>query len=127
MNIKKTKLNRFFCWAFLAIFRTLLVIACYLLEAIMTLSEFLLKCFALVGKPLGVKIKFLEDENPGFEEINFTEKYTKDDIDQLAQKISPDATIKDIEGELGLSYRQARKVKEAAKSPLQIQHYRWTA
>lgn len=129
MTKTKTKINRFLGWVLLTLFRTIILISGYFFEAMMYLCEFLLFLIHRVGKPLGIRVRFFDEgeEAEEKEQPTFEPKFTGEDIDAMVKQVHPQSTIKEIEGQLGVSYRQARKIKEAAKSPIAIQHYRWTA
>ncbi len=60
-------------------------------------------------------------ENDGVEAPEFERKFTDDELETMAEKVGAEpVTIKEIQDMLGLSYRQARKVKQVAESSLPI-------
>lgn len=138
MEQQKTNIKAFlfakimgFLWAtikFLALnlFRVFLVLTGYVFYAINGLSEWGIKITAFVGRHYQVNFNGVVLENiqsePDYDE-QFKEKFTKDDINELANMVNPDSTIKEIEGGLGVSYRQARKIKQMAKHSPSVNNF----
>lgn len=120
-----------FLWAFtkflaLNLFRAFLLIVGYAFHIVHVLSEWGIKITAFIGHHYGLRFKnvIIEDiiSQETYEaqqeesQAQFQQKFSRDDIQELAVDINPDATIKEIEHDLGVSYRQARKIKQAAKN-----------
>ena len=60
-------------------------------------------------------------ENDGVEAPEFEKKFSDDELESMAQKVGAEpVTIKEIQDMLGLSYRQARKVKQVAEATLPV-------
>lgn len=121
-----------FTWALikfvsLNLFRLSLVIIGYAFHIVHVLSEWGIKLTAFIGRSYGVTFNniVLHDivASDQIEDDQFQQKFTKDDISGLAGEVDPDATIKDIERDLGISYRQARKIKMAAKNSPTIRNF----
>lgn len=103
-------------------FRASLIILGYAFHLIGVLAEWGLLITAFVAQHVNVyfpDVIIKNDES----EPDFEQKFTQHQISELAESIKPDAKIKDIEDQLGISYRQARKIKQAAKAPLSIRNY----
>ena len=124
MTKTKTKVNRFLSWVGLTLLRLTILILGYTVEAAMYLFQFLLWMLFKIGKPLGITVKYFEEEEAE-EAPTFEKKFSQEDIESLAKSVTPKSTIKEIEDQLGISYRQARKVKEAGANPLAIRNYRF--
>jgi len=116
------KIKRFAKWLAILLLRTSIVLFAYLLFALIRVAETTLLATAWVGRYFDVRINTgIEEE----QEMDFSQKFTEDEIDKLAKTVKETETIQEIEARLKVSYRQARKIKEASKNPLSIRHYSW--
>jgi len=109
----------------LNLYRVLLIVTGYAFHMISVVAEFGLRIVNFVARDVGMNFNNLLKEPEGESNYNsdFDQKFTKTDIEQIAGSINPDAKIKEIEEHLGVSYRQARKIQQAAKNPLSVNHY----
>jgi len=112
-------------------YRAFLIILGYFFHIVSILAEVCLRITAFLAKDVQVYftgiLKDPERDNflpKGQEQIAFEPAFSKTQIEQIASSINPDAKIKDIEEDLGVSYRQARKIQQAAKNTIPVNHYR---
>ena len=137
--MEKTKTNlkailwhyfkRFLKWTALNLYRASLVILGYTFHIVSVLAELGLRITAFVARDVDIHFSGILKE-PERDSLlpeanqNFEPAFTKNDIEQIASSINPDAKIKEIEEGLGVSYRQARKIQQAAKNSIPVNHYR---
>jgi hypothetical protein len=121
MSKTNTKINRFIKWIVLRIVQTLIVVLGYLLYTVIQISQFALYLVAYIGRYVGITIHGFEE----VQETDYTQKFSKDEIDELSETVKAGETIQEIQDRLSVSYRQARKIKQAAKDSPVIRHYSW--
>ncbi len=111
-------------------YRAFLIIIGYFFHIVSVLAELCLRITAFLAKDVQVYftgiLKDPERDNflPEESSQNFEPTFTKKDIEQIASSINPDAKIKEIEEGLGVSYRQARKIQQAARNTIPVHHYK---
>lgn len=62
---------------------------------------------------------------PNISDISFEQKFNDAQLKAMASKTNVnDMTLKEIQDRFGVSYRQARKIRDNIEEPLPISHYR---
>jgi len=111
-------LGRFLIFASKNLFRLTILISYVLFKALGWLMRLLEQASENLLFYIGVFKETESESAPTFES-----KFTENQIDTMAKKVDETMTIKEIEDTLKISYRQARKVKEALSSTVSIKAY----
>jgi len=100
--------------------RASVVVLAYTVYLTIRACEIALFLLAKLGALLGVTIKGVgNDPEPAI-----GQSFTEDEIESMAKRTpSKDATLDEISDHFGISYRQARKVKEVLSNPLSINKF----
>jgi hypothetical protein len=122
INKEKIKILAFRAlrWIALTALRASVVLSAYVLYLAIRACELALFLLAKLGDLIGVTIKGVgNDPEPAT-----AQAFTEDEIEAMAKRApSKDATIDEVKDHFGISYRQARKVKEVLSNPLSIKHF----
>jgi len=95
--------------------RATIIILAYIFRLVVLIAEFGLLGLASVANYVDIRITYKDKQK----DQQFDQKYTENEIEQLALKLPEKiSTIQEIAEYLGVSYRQARKVKNC--QPLRI-------
>lgn len=79
------------------------------------ISEWIVYALSFIGKYFDVTILH---EVEGGESFDSTPRFSQDEIYTMYEQLKGDETIKEIEDKFGISYRQARKIKQLFDSPI---------
>lgn len=115
-----SKIKPILKWIALTLLRASIVVLGYLLYVTIQTCEIAMLALAWVGQFVGVQVTYLLHSK---EALNTDPKFTVEQIDGMAGSIKESETINEVADRLNVSYRQARKIKEASKNPLQINSY----
>lgn len=122
MSNKHAKTKQIVRWIALTLLRAAIVILGYLLYALVRTAELALLGLSWVGGFVQVDIAY--GTSP--ESLDMTKRFEDDEISAMADKVLEGETIKEIEQREKISYRQARKIQEAAKNSPTINHVYWS-